>query len=404
MDVMVVLDLSGSMKQGDGANRYDGLFKWVKTFVGRHDRVGVVTLGTGARQISSLVTWDKLSFESLTSDLKIKDKYSDIAAGLETAYYRLKTDTPRGVEKVMVLFSDAKIDLPGGEWESRNSMRYLLESLYPSMRADNIRLIAIVPDGLTADFQLLQELSSGTGGAYFRGLPSDAAQVRAILSTGNSKAAPLVASTASAQAGSSTNLNVHAVNPAVGAGAPGYSAAIQPPSNGASMPGNEVVVERVIREGTASWMIALFLVFGVLILGMFGAVLYLLVNRKKGSAEAEEDDELESVLSEVHSLKQIAAKRSLSSAAAAAAFAEDEPLVSTPPAEELAEDLSVGFVTPFLEFENIKRQMDPHATDDIAVAPAFSPPKEVQSDPNLSISSMETLLGMAGVDVERERD
>ncbi len=395
MDIMVVADMSGSMK-GDASLTYRALFEWVERFAHPKDRIGVVTFGTKAREILPLTDADTFSFEVLKPNLKQRDSFSDVAGGLENAFYRLKTDSPQGTLKVIVLFSDAKIDLPGDGWESRNSMRYLIESLFPALKADNVRLIAVVPDGLTADFQLLQELTSGTGGVYYRGIPDDVTRTRSTVLSGDN---PIPVSTSiTTQAPAGPNIQIETpVQRAPVLESPRTS------SQGETKGGSGVVIERVVHEGSASWMIALFIVFGIALLGMSGVVLFLVISRNKRRDMTEDDNELESVLLEVHSLKQMAAEKSLSSAAAAAAFEDESEEFFANAKSEPSEDLSVGFVAPFLEFE-AKKKSPAAPTDDIAVTPGFSTSEPTEDDSNMSLSNMETLLGMAGVDGEQKRD
>ena len=366
-DVATVLDLSGSMNTSEGADRFEALFNWVGAAVIPGDRVSVVAMGTGAHEISPLTAVGD-SFVVPDNVPRKREKYTNLAAGLENAYYQLQASSDIGRERVILLYSDAKIDMPGGEWDSRNSMRYLLDSLIPSLKAARIRVVAVVPEGLDADFQLLHELSGSTGGAYYRGLPASTAALFP------EKRESPVSEKIVAQAA-----------PAVATPAPQETASVSVPASPEQAASVQTqVVERVVHEGPAGWMIVLFAVFGVVLLGVVGVMVVMF---RAARTDPESEDTLVRMLDDVHALKELTAKHRTST------ILEDEEAV----AEELPDPdsgkLSVSLVSGFLDFEDTKQEPRKGGSDDIVAKPVFGT-DAVEEDQNMSLSTMETMLGL----------
>lgn len=400
-DIMVVLDLSGSMKSRGGANRYTSLFEWLVSHTDDTDRIGVVAMGYGARLIAPPTPKVEFEFESFKSELKDREKFTDVAAGLESAFYQLSTLESTKRKKVILLYSDAEIDMPGGEWDERDAKRYLIERLNPAMKAKQIRFIAVVPDGLKANFQLLHELSSNTGGMYFRGIPEDGAALQM-----QNKPVPTSPSVEKATALSVEKATAPSVEKAT---APSVKKPIPPetqqkahatpprvvPLTSTTKP--KVSLPKSVpapQAQTPKWIAIFFVLFGISVLGMFGIVLYLIKKQRQHPSEIEE---LNQVLNDVHSLKQMTSHRRISSMAAPAFdiadTTEDEELDS----EEIRDPLSVSMVTPFLDYPDSITDETTNITDiSMSNEAAFS------NDTNVTISNMETLLGTAPATSEEQ--
>jgi len=383
-DIIAVLDLSGSMKtDGRGADRFTDFFQWLRAFAKPTDRIGVVAMGEGARLVSPLTTADSFSEESMENELRRREQYTDLAAGLENAYYRLKEDSAGGREKIIVLFSDGRIDLAGGEWALQNANRYLLDRLIPSLESDRIRVVAVVPDGLSADFQLLHELTGVTDGAYFRGLPADARKIR----EGTPERKHRMQSTDAALSAAAAHRA--GTEPTSAAGA-----LPAPPSAGAEGP-EKVVVEGGNEPSRSGYVAVILLVFGVMAALVFGVAVY---RFRKRQAVPDSVTELERMLDDVHSLRQLSSKRRLKNAALETAQAPRVPVPQADPKERLSLDV----VAPFLEFEEKPTpKKKSRGTDDISAKPAFAAEDVPSKDGDMSLSTMETMLGIMPSDIER---
>ena len=381
---MVVVDLSGSMKTRGGADRYTSLFEWLAEHTKSDDRIGVVAMGYGARLVAPLTPKSELDMESMKPGLKDREKFTDVAAGLESAFYQLRMNESPEREKVILLYSDAQIDMPGGDWDERDAKRYLLEQLNSDMKEKQIRFIGVVPDGLKANFRLLHELAGHTGGMYFRGIPKDGAALLPRFEETSTVTPPSTSETIEPRA----RTPIPATTPE-----PPPAAAPAPPPLQVS--NAKTAVTDVPESQTPNWIIILTIMFGIAVLGMFGIVLYLFT--KQGRRPPQEIEALSQVLDDVHNLKQMTSKRRVSSTAAPAFDAmdtgqeEDEPDFGEP-----KDAISVSLVSPFLDYP------ERLSTEPADVMGQLTETSAMSDDDNFSISNMETLLGAEPVNTEEQ--
>lgn len=379
-DIVVVLDLSGSMGAADDEdnnnNRFRAFFTWTGSFTVPGDRIAVVTMGNGSKLISPLQPKAQFSFADHAAKLKHRARYTDVAAGLENAYYQLKTNARPDAVKLILMLSDAQIDMPRGMWDLENSMRYLHDSLIPSMKKENITLVSIVPDGLKANFPLLQELSDGTGGVYYRGLPGDVVAVR------RQHIRPLPSTVARAEK----------VTPAVSQVTSTTEKNIRTSSSAVDISSSEVKSEKPATQSAQAdngMRLEFIVLGGILLLGftlILGAIMVLF---KRTAARPVGDDEIADVLEEVQALKSEATQSERLATQLDSDMADDDD----PDFGEPRERLSVSMVSPFLDYEEAKAVVRKRPTDEIAVKPVFS--DEPAEEANLSVSNMETLIGTA---------
>ena len=171
IDLVLALDLSGSM--GVNKARYTDMFSWVSNFGQVGDRIGVVAFGSSNQVLEEMKPFEQFKLAPVERALTQGAKYTDLAAGLEQAYYVLKRNVRPGAAHLILLFSDGRIDLPGGVEAAKASERYLREVLLSAMINEKIQMFAFVPKGLSGDYLFLHELTEKTGGDYSRGLPEN---------------------------------------------------------------------------------------------------------------------------------------------------------------------------------------------------------------------------------------
>ena len=170
-DAVLVLDLSGSMVRGKGRDHLQSVLQWLVNKGKPGDRLGIVTFGKDAKVEARLQAISKFHPDLYSARFEGKARFTNLAAGLEQAYYLLKEGGRPGVSRWIILISDGKVSIPGGTQAIARSERYLLGGLSAAMIKARVRLFAIIPKGYTADFPLLQELTTKNDGDYFRGLP-----------------------------------------------------------------------------------------------------------------------------------------------------------------------------------------------------------------------------------------
>jgi hypothetical protein len=170
LDVMLVLDNSGSMKENDP----QGLMSKVVTgFAGglpEGARLGIVLFDDRARLLLGLTRVTSQGFADrlfgALSELSYRGKRTDIPGGMERAIYELREAQRPGVRSAIVLLTDGIIDI-GGEAFNQEQSLWLRQGLAGEAKRYGIRIFGIAFTE-AADFRLIQSISQTTDGAYFR--------------------------------------------------------------------------------------------------------------------------------------------------------------------------------------------------------------------------------------------
>jgi uncharacterized protein YegL len=172
--VLLLVDVSGSMRGTDPEGRIPGL---LNGFVGQlpaDSHVAVVTFDgeTRLRQpLTEVGRWQRDALASLPYD----GARTDPARAVERALYELRQpDAPGGGPDALVLITDGVVDL-GDPDASLRAEDWLLGDLRAALEAQAVAVYAVA---LTeaADFRILSQLTSATGGDYFRALDTGAAR------------------------------------------------------------------------------------------------------------------------------------------------------------------------------------------------------------------------------------
>ncbi len=174
-DVMLVLDNSGSMKKNDPAFLANQV---VTEFIGDLQgdvRAGVVIFDHGVRLAVPLINVDDENRSRLLqslSQIDYRGKFTNSPDAIERALYELKLNGRPEAGKSIIFLTDGIVDT-GDAQQDQDKSRWLRENLTSDAAENNIRIFAIAFTE-NADYQLIQTLSSKTGGAYFRALqPED---------------------------------------------------------------------------------------------------------------------------------------------------------------------------------------------------------------------------------------
>jgi|GEM_PF-398368 len=172
VDIVLVLDNSGSMKQNDP----EFLVKDVVTafFEKWRDKacLGLVVFDENARLVMPLSFLDNSvvrdDISKVLSSVDYRGQKTNIAAGVERAIYELKTRGRKGARRACILLTDGHMDLGSPEQDVERE-RWLREYLAEEAKEKGIRIygIAFTED---ADYPLLQALAKKTHGDYFRAI------------------------------------------------------------------------------------------------------------------------------------------------------------------------------------------------------------------------------------------
>ena len=175
LDLFLVLDNSGSMKQNDPQFLTRAV---VAEFVNStklpaDSRVGVVMFADNATMTLPLTPVAEAR-QAITASLERLDysgKLTDTAAAIERALYELKHQARVDADKAIVLMTDGIIDT-GNPAKDAERYRWITTDLADSAAANGTRIFGIAFTE-KADFQLIQSLGEVTGGDYYRILRAD---------------------------------------------------------------------------------------------------------------------------------------------------------------------------------------------------------------------------------------
>ena len=170
LDLLLVLDNSGSMKQNDPQFLTRAV---VAEFVNSKKlpadaRVGVVMFADNASMTMALTPLADARNELQASleKLDYSGKLTDTAAAVERALYELKHQGRADSDKAIVLMTDGIIDT-GNPAKDAERYRWITTDLADSAASAGTRIYGIAFTE-KADFQLIQSLGEITGGDYFR--------------------------------------------------------------------------------------------------------------------------------------------------------------------------------------------------------------------------------------------
>ncbi len=170
LDIIFVLDNSGSMKQNDPElMTHQSVLKLTKA-LNQDSRVGVVVFDVKADFAMPLTSVANPDFEkdvkNSLSRLNYNGKYTNIPKALERAVYDLKQHGRKDAEKVIIFMTDGFID-SGNAKKDVELAKWLKEDLAVEAKNAGIKIFSLAFTE-EADFELIQTLAVKTGGGYFR--------------------------------------------------------------------------------------------------------------------------------------------------------------------------------------------------------------------------------------------
>ncbi|MDB9822695.1 FHA domain-containing protein [Deltaproteobacteria bacterium] len=169
MDIVLVLDNSGSMKKNDpDFLARDVVYSALQT--GDSSRLGLIIFDSHSRIAVDLMSTTNISARAniLASldTMDYKGLYSDTPAAIEMAIYELKNNGRRDAHKIIILMTDGIVDT-GDKQRDQERWLWLKEDLTEEGRRSGIRIFGVAFSD-SADFSLIQVLAVKTDGEYFR--------------------------------------------------------------------------------------------------------------------------------------------------------------------------------------------------------------------------------------------
>jgi Mg-chelatase subunit ChlD len=167
-DVVLVLDNSGSMKQNDPQRLAPEAVRHFIENLGDVNRLAVIIFDQDVRlavPLSELATRRGELLASL-DQINYKGLYTNIPDAIERAIYELKINGRPDAEKLIVFMTDGIVDT-GKPERDREKAAWLREELAADAERSGIQIFGVAFTE-QADFQLIQSLTSKSGGEYYR--------------------------------------------------------------------------------------------------------------------------------------------------------------------------------------------------------------------------------------------
>ncbi|MBI9086311.1 MAG: FHA domain-containing protein [Desulfobacterales bacterium] len=170
LDIMLVLDNSGSMKRNDpDFLMRDVAMNFLAGF-GDETRLGIVVFDQSVRLADPLTRRtepeNRTRFLKSLETIDYRGLWSDTPAGVERALYELTANGRTGVRKAMVLLTDGIVDT-GNPVVDAEKRAWLKSDLTAACTKAGVRIFGIAFTE-AADFSLIQSLAGRTQGEYFR--------------------------------------------------------------------------------------------------------------------------------------------------------------------------------------------------------------------------------------------
>jgi hypothetical protein len=168
MDVVLVMDSSGSMKKTDPLSLRIPAAKLFVSLLDKDDRAAVVSFTDKGIELIPLTDIDnnenreKLmnAIDKITSD----GLYTNLYEAFDSGYNILSKGNNAGREKIIVLMSDGMMDV-GDADKDRELMQKLKNSLAADLKSGDIKVYTIAFTE-QSDRKLLEKISKKTGGFY----------------------------------------------------------------------------------------------------------------------------------------------------------------------------------------------------------------------------------------------
>jgi len=166
-DVRIVVDMSGSMKETDPDNLRRPAVRLLARMLPENAEAGLWTFG---QYVNMLVPHGTVNEAWRNTAIERSKQINSVAlhTNLGLAIEKASNDWLSGgtLENThLILLSDGKVDIPGGESASRAEESRILETLLPVLQAKGATIHTV---GLSerADIEFLRQLAKATGGSF----------------------------------------------------------------------------------------------------------------------------------------------------------------------------------------------------------------------------------------------
>jgi uncharacterized protein (TIGR03503 family) len=166
LDVVLLLDSSGSMLMTDPLNlRIEGIELFVE-LLGETDRVSLISFDEKPKVVVPLGKIDRAEFKRNLESVQTRGEYTDIGLAFELASQILRENGRADSEKVIVLLSDGKFEPHPDRGKAEELTNALVDKTVPNELANGIRTFALA-FSMEADRRLLENISNKGGGLFW---------------------------------------------------------------------------------------------------------------------------------------------------------------------------------------------------------------------------------------------
>lgn len=168
LDVVLVMDSSGSMKRTDPRELRKPAAKLLISLLGEKDRASVVSFSDNGYPVAYLSPvkgrQNETKLFAAVDRISNKGVYTNLLGAVEGAMRVIKRNPLPHRKSIVVLMTDGKMDLGDAEKNKRNSDR-LINDLIPQLKTQNIELhtIAFTDE---SDKGYLEQIANATGGKF----------------------------------------------------------------------------------------------------------------------------------------------------------------------------------------------------------------------------------------------